>query len=279
MTRRMPVLLAALLAAAPAPAAEKPRWELGAGVAPLSLPAYRGSDEQRTFVFPIPFIVYRGERLKVDRRGARGLLWDTPRLELDVSIDGAVPVDSSDEGPRRGLAELDPIVEVGPSLKVRLAEGDAGRLGFRLPVRAAIGVGDGGTHQEGWKVHPHLHYHAPNLIAGWDVGFNLGPKFASEDHHAYYYDLGPRDGGPGRPAYAAEGGYSGLSTLVSASQRFERLWIAAFVGYDYLGGAVFEDSPLVATTHAVRAGVAISWIFWQSEETVRVDPAAADLGR
>jgi len=63
MTRRMPVLLAALLAAAPAPAAGKPRWERGAGLAPVSLPAYRGSDEQRAFVLPIPFIVYLGERL------------------------------------------------------------------------------------------------------------------------------------------------------------------------------------------------------------------------
>ena len=265
------------LVAAPARAAEAPLWELGVGVAPLSFPAYRGSEQQRTLVFPIPYVVYRGDRLKIDRSGARGLLLDTERYELDVSLDGAIPVDSTEEGPRAGMEELDPVVEVGPSLKVRLSESDTGVLDFRVPVRAAIAVGDG-LHHEGWKVQPKLNYDAPRLVGGWDVGFSLGPKFASRAYHAYYYDVGPGDVTPARPAYSAEGGYSGFGLMISARQRFDRVWIGSFVGYDYLDGAVFDDSPLVETDHAVRAGIAISWILWQSEETVTVDPteAAAD---
>jgi len=53
--------------------------------------------------------------------------------------------------------------------------------------------------------------------------------------------------------------------VVNARQRFERLWIAAFIGYDSLGGAVFEASPVVETTQAMRAGIAIRWIVWPSE--------------
>ena len=268
-------LLAAGLAAPPATAGEKPLWELGVGVAPLTAPAYRGSEEQRSFLFPVPYIVYRGDRLKVDRGGARGLLWDTERVELDVSIDGAVPVDSTDDGARAGMEELDPILELGPSLKIRLADSDTGRLEFQLPVRAAIGVGDGSTHQEGWKAHPRLNYNAPDLVGAWDFGFNIGPKFGTRAFHAYYYDVGPEDVTPDRPAYAADGGYSGLSMLVSASRRFERYWIGSFVRYDNLAGATFEDSPLVETRHSVMAGLVVSWIFWRSEETVPVDPRAA----
>lgn len=253
-------------------AAEKPLWELGVGVAPVTFPAYRGADEQRGFTFPIPYIVYRGDRLRVDRGGARGMLWDSERVEVDLSFDGAIPVDSTDDGPRAGMEELDPIIEVGPSLKVGLTETDRGRLEFRLPVRAALAVDDGSTRQEGWKVHPMLNYNAPGLVAGWDVGFNIGPKFASRDFHAYYYDVGAADVTPDRPAYRASAGYSGLSMLVSASRRFERFWVGSFLRYDNLQGAAFDDSPLVETDHAISAGVAISWILWQSQETVRVDP-------
>lgn len=268
-------LTAVLLAAGgDARAAEKPLWELGVGVAPLSVPAYRGSEEQLGFVFPVPFIVYRGDRLKVDRSGARGLLWDSERIELDVSVDGAVPVDNDEDSARAGMEELDPILELGPSLKVRLADTDTGRLEFRLPVRAAIGIGDGSTHQEGWKIHPRLNYHAPGLVGGWDMGFNIGLKFATRDYHAYYYDVGPADVTPERPAYSASGGYSGLSMLVSASRRFDDLWVGSFLRYDNLSGATFEDSPLVETRHAVMAGLVVSWVFWQSQETVRIEPRA-----
>lgn len=277
----IPHLLRALLAgvvlaiAAPAvEAVDKPRWELGLGVAPITFPAYRGADEQRRFIFPIPYIVYRGERLRVDRDGARGMLWDADDFEVDLSLDGAIPVDSTDDGPRAGMNELDPILEVGPSLKVELADTDTAHLEFRLPVRAAIGIGDGSTHHEGWKVHPMLDFDAPGLIDGWDAGFRIGPKFASRDFHAYYYDVRVANVTPDRPAYRASGGYSGLSMRVSASRRFDRLWVGSFLRYDNLRGAAFADSPLVETDHAVSAGVAVIWTLWRSQATVSVDPRA-----
>jgi len=272
MVRLIPPVLALSIVSVAAPAAEKPLWELGLGVAPVTFPAYRGADEQRSFTFPIPYIVYRGDRLRVDRGGARGMLWDSENVEVDLSFDGAIPVDSTDDGPRAGMEELDPIVEVGPSLKIRLADTDSGRLEFRLPVRAAIGIGGGSTHHEGWKVHPMLSYNAPGLVDGWDVGFNLGPKFASRDFHAYYYDVEAADVTRDRPAYRADAGYSGMSMLVSASRRFDRFWVGSFLRYDNLKGATFDDSPLVETDHAISAGVAISWILWRSDETVHVDP-------
>lgn len=269
------IALAVSAVAGNARAADKPLWEVGAGVAPVTFPAYRGADEQRSFTFPIPYLVYRGDRLRVDRGGARGMLWDSPSVEIDLSFDGAIPVDSTDDGPRAGMEELDPILEIGPSLKVGLAETDSGRLEFRLPVRAAIAIDGGSTSHEGWKVHPMLNYNAPGLIDDWNFGFNIGPKFASRDFHAYYYDVGAGDVTRQRPAFRASAGYSGMSMLVSASRRFDRFWVGSFLRYDYLDGATFDDSPLVETNHAVSAGVAISWILWQSEETVAVDPRAA----
>jgi outer membrane scaffolding protein for murein synthesis (MipA/OmpV family) len=44
-----------------AEADEKPLWELGAGVTALAFPDYRGSDQTRNYVFPIPYVIYRGD--------------------------------------------------------------------------------------------------------------------------------------------------------------------------------------------------------------------------
>ena len=76
-------LMAALLAfatlpfATPAAADELPLWEVGGGAGVLSLPHYRGSDKSRTWLLPIPYIVYRGQIFKADREGARAVLYNT----------------------------------------------------------------------------------------------------------------------------------------------------------------------------------------------------------
>ena len=53
-------------------AREAPLWEAGAGMAVIDFPDYRGSDERHTYVLPVPYVVYRGEFLKVDRENIRG---------------------------------------------------------------------------------------------------------------------------------------------------------------------------------------------------------------
>ena len=41
---------------------ELPRLELGIGATGISVPDYRGSSEQRSYVLPFPYVVYRGRR-------------------------------------------------------------------------------------------------------------------------------------------------------------------------------------------------------------------------
>lgn len=246
--------------------ATEPRWEAGIGIAPISFPAYRGSRRQVSHVFPIPYFVYRSDRLRVDREGARGLLIDRPRFEIDISIDGAIPVDSDDDGPRHGMDDLDPIFEIGPSLNWILTADR--RWQIRLPVRAAISVNSRSTSQQGWKAHPVLRY-SRRGFHGWNAGFSIGPVFATREFHAYYYDVEGDDVIPGeRPAFRSSGGYSGSALTLSASRRIDRIWFGSFVRYDHLAGAAFADSPLVETDHAVTVGLGISWVFRQSRETV-----------
>ncbi len=48
------------------------------------------------------------------------------------------------------------------------------------------------------------------------------------------------------------------------SMNSKRWFVGAFVRYDNLRGAVFEDSPLVETRRYLAVGVAVSRVFMQS---------------
>ncbi len=74
------LLLAALGAsvsghAEPGHAELKPLWEAGLGIGAVTFPDYRGSDRTQTYMLPVPYFVYRGEFLKADRNGLRGLFF------------------------------------------------------------------------------------------------------------------------------------------------------------------------------------------------------------
>jgi outer membrane scaffolding protein for murein synthesis (MipA/OmpV family) len=257
-------MLLVLGAALPA-RAEKPLWEAGLGAGVLSFPDYRGSDQQRTYLLPIPYFVYHGERLKVDRRGIRGLIYESTRVDLDVSLDGAVPVDSHQNGVRAGMADLDPVFEIGPSLDLTLAEGEWGEALLRLPARATFATDLRTTRHLGWLFNPHL-----GLSGGreWQWGISLGPLYATEGYHDYYYEVEAADATAGRPAYDATGGFSGTRLTFSLTRRFQELWFGAFLRYDDVSHAVFADSPLVREERAVMAGVSLAWVVARSERSV-----------
>src|SRR5512135_691274 len=69
----------------------KPEWEIGAGFAAIDFPMYRGSDERKSYLLPVPYFVYRGETLQVNRERVRGLVFKSDAVELDISVNGSVP--------------------------------------------------------------------------------------------------------------------------------------------------------------------------------------------
>lgn len=271
-TRRLlfALCLAVLLHCALVSAANRekdlPLWELGLGVAPIVFSNYRGADQQSAYVLPLPYIIYRGDRLKVDRNGPRSVLFDTERLELNISFDAAVPVDSDDNDARAGMDDLDATVQIGPMLKIYLTEKDAHLpLRLNLPLRAVIATDFTHVKHVGWLLHPQLWLDVPKLY-GWSTSIGVGPIFADKGYHDYYYGVSSAFATASRAAYEGNAGYSGISVLMGTKRRFDRLWVGAFLRYDNLTGAAFEDSPLFETEHAFIAGAAIAWIFWQSEE-------------
>ncbi len=266
--------LASVLSCVPAGAASLPLWEAGAGIAALRLPDYRGADQHTAYVLPIPYFVYRGEFLKADRNGVRGTLFDNDKVELNLSLNGTLPVNSRDNLARSGMRNLKPTVELGANLSINLWQSATQdfKLDFRAPIRTAVTV-ESSPQQIGWRFAPNLNLDIKNPagLPGWNLGILAGPLFDSRRYNAYFYAVDPSQATATRPVYTASGGYSGAQATLALSKRYAGTWVGGFLRYDTLAGAVFEDSPLVRQRSAVSAGVAVTWIFGESATRVQAD--------
>jgi len=265
---------AALVAPLAAQAEEKPLWEAGLGVGAMVFPDYRGSDEVNAYPLPLPYFVYRGKFLKADREGLRGELFDERYLELSLSMNATIPVSSDDNDAREGMPNLRPTVEFGPSLDVHLwrSADSSVKLDLVMPLRLPITL-ESSPQTLGWNFSPRLNLDIADIGGkpGWNFGIGVGPLFGAEEYHEYFYSVAPRFATATRPAYDARGGYSGTHLITAVSKRFPRYWVGAYLRYDNLRNAVFEDSPLVRQQNYVTGGIGIAWMIGKSKRMVQVD--------
>ena len=272
ITGLVPVVAAVLGLSGGAHAEPMPLWEAGAGITAISFPDYRGSNERQLWVLPFPYLVYRGEYLQADERRMRGLFYRTDRLELDVSFNGSVPVDSGENDARRGMPDLDATLEIGPALNLKLSETSdrKARLELRLPVRAVFASDFSYARQVGWVFQPNLNLDVrdPFGHAGWKLGLLAGPIFSDRRYHRYFYEVNPAFATTARPAYSPGGGYAGTQLISALSKRYREFWVGGFVKWDTLNNAAFEDSPLVKDRQGFAAGVSVAWVLGESKSLV-----------
>lgn len=242
----------------------KPKWELGIGLGVLSLPHYRGSDQRSDYAAPIPYVRYNGKRLKVDKEGGRFYFYNGEEIKVDISTAFALPVDSDDNRARQGMTDLDPIIEIGPRVEFKLYQSIDKNLRFRfgVPLRAAFATDISNTENIGWVFSPYLQLRYFNL--GWETAVSVGPVWASEEYHDYFYEVAPEYVTNTRTRYDAKSGYSGSRLTLTLSKRFDHLWFGLFAKYDDLNNAVFIDSPLVKQDDSYMFGFALSWVFKKS---------------
>jgi len=256
-------------------AEELPLWEIGIGATGLTMPDYRGSNQQRFYAFPLPYLIYRGDVLKVDKEGVYGMLFKSDQVRLSISAGGNVPVKSSNNTARTGMPDLNPTFQIGPSLDFCIiGKCDADFVvKFRIPVRGVIAVATDLSQFQGigFVINPQIDVDLNNVAgSGWDMGLAVGPLFATEEFHDYYYGVAQQFVVPGfRSAYRASGGYSGSEILVSVTKRFDHFWFGAFASYDDLSGAVFDNSPLMRTKQSFMAGIGFAWVFATSKTKVQ----------
>ena len=254
-------------------AEELPHWELGLGAGGVYIPDYRGADEAQAYVVPWPYVVYRGSRFSIDREGLQGRLFGSTRLSMVASINASTPADSSQNATRAGMPDLDFAFEAGPMLEVNLWREPIKkqRIALQLPLRAVVVSDFRRFDDAGWIFAPRILWQAPYFQPGdLDIDVTLGPLFASDSYHDYYYRVQPQYATATRPAYDAVAGYSGSRFTAGFAKRKYRWWMGAYVRYDNLAGAAFVDSPLVRARDSWVAGGGFAYVFARSRSTREV---------
>lgn len=244
-----------------------PLWELGAGVVALHLPHYRGSEQSRAWLLPVPYAVYRGQFLRADREGARAVLLERSAFEIDLSVAGSAPARSDGNRARQGMPDLAPTFEVGPNANITFARGPDWKVELRAPLRGAFTVERSSRHV-GWSATPYVT--AGWVQAGWDVGVRVGGLWGDRRFHGHTYDVAPEFATASRLAYRAPGGSAGWQATAGVSRRFGSFWVGGFVRGDSVRGAAFAASPLVTRAETWAAGVAVSYVFARSSVLVQV---------
>lgn len=236
-----------------------PRLELGMGLIALSSPDYRGSAESSNYLLPAPYVKYRGDRLRVDE-GADGIIFETPELLVKLSGNLSLPADETTPE-REGMEKLAALIEIGPSLNWRFLPLERSAWWLDLPLRLAYTL-NGDFEYVGHVFQPRLSWRRPMTRLGeWKLRFNFGPLYASDKYHDYFYSVSPADATAARPAFTAEGGFSGYRTEFTYSRRIGGYWLGGFVRYDNLRGSTIEDSPLVSRSASWMGGIALAWVF------------------
>ena len=253
-----------LLLSLPAGAESLPRFEGGIGGAVGGVPTYRGSSHYGVVALPFPYFVYRGERLRVGRQGAglRALSWDNFHLGVSGAI--AVPANGGEDPAREGMPDLDPTLEFGPSLDWRQISGNTAWC-ICVPIRFATATDGGHFREAGWVTQPQ--FRLRRVTEGeytLTTAFAIGLKFADHRYHDYFYQVRPASATAARPAYDADGGYSGLGVGASVFARKGAWGVGAGVAGDWLEGAAFEDSPLVKAHASASVGIFVTYSLWSN---------------
>lgn len=242
------------------------QWAMGAGLGIFDFNLYPGARQTRKIILPVPYFTYRSKKFEVDR-GIKSFLYHSEEIVLDISMDFGLSVDSDDTQARVGMPDLNFTLQVGPSIEFLLNDRkvDYFDVRFEIPLRVAIETGFPDINNIGYVVEPRFSLnHRRSERTGISQKATLGLKFATQDFHAYYYDVAPAFVTGDRPAYESRGGFGGGFAKYRISYKSEDFIYWAFMRYQSLRGAVFEDSPLVLQSDYYLVGVGFSWIFASS---------------
>lgn len=243
--------------------ADGSQWELGIGLGALEIPFYPGSSQSKTYLVPIPHILYRSENVVVDN-GLQATFLKTPKLRFDLSVDFGVPVNSEDSKARQGMPDIDLVLQIGPSLDVTLAGGrfKPSHTRMELLLRAAVATDFTSAEHVGWIFEPRLTYETRRPYKkGFAYLLSGGLRYATEEYNDYYYGVDSSFVTPTRPVFDSAGGYSGLFVDAIANWRANDIIYFAFVRYQNLSGAEFEKSPLVEQKDYFFIGAGLTWVF------------------
>ncbi|MEM9173056.1 MAG: MipA/OmpV family protein [Pseudomonadota bacterium] len=249
-----------------------PLWEFGVGGALVSTPDYPAASGSTVRGAPLPVVIYRGKFLRVgDGSLAAGRLFESDRLELDLSVNGSFDANSDDVAVRNGMPDLGWAFEVGPELEwlIFAPETERRRLKLELPLRAAFSADDGRLNPRGFVFSPQLEYEHEFADGRYELSFTLTPSIATRKLHDYFFTVDPQFETANRRQYQARGGYLQTSLGVGLQRRGEKSFAAIGISYVSFSGGANQDSPLFVRDDGWRLGVFFVRRLWQSERRVK----------
>ncbi len=252
---------------APAWAQEEPpsaRWEFGLVAGGGSQQAYPGASEHTQGGRAVPYVVFRSERLRVERGSFTVRALRTPTFELDIGTSGALGSSASDVKAREGMPDLGDLIEFGPRLTWRLGEAAGGHWRLQLPLRGVFDLSDDFRHV-GWVFEPELEF-SRRTAGGWRYATSLSAIVGSERFNDLYYQVDAAFATPTRPAYDARAGLVTWRLGVGISRWITPDWrVFAAARVDHVAGAANRASPLVLRRAGGSLGVGVQWVFWRSQ--------------
>lgn len=248
------------------PMPTEPLWEIGAVGVAVSQQAWPGATEEVRRVLALPYVLYRGPLLRIDRGSAGLRALRQGNFELDIGVAGAFGSASKDTVARRGMPRLGTLVEFGPRGIWDLGSAPGGgRWRAELPLRGVFDLDDR-LAGRGWAVEPELQYRHDG-IAGWRLSASAGALLGDRRLNGTFYDVGTPYATASRPAYEAQGGLVSWRLGLTASHRLSPEWrVFGFGRLDLVAGAANGDSPLVSRQTGFTGGIGLQWTWMQSSQ-------------
>lgn len=249
-------------------ALDLPKYEFGLGIGGVNQPHYPSSNQTKTTIIPFPYLIYRGDVVKVGRGGIVGELFDSKYVTLDISLNGSLSVESEDNDAREGMDDLDFTFELGPSLEILVyeSEDENTSVQLRFPFRAILATDFSYIDHEGYLTEPDIKLNHRFGQTGWSAGTALRVLYADDGYYDYFFGVDEQFATPTRAAYEPGGGYGGVTIASSLSKRWETVSASLYAAYQFLDGVEYEDSPLYRENGALTLGFVVFVRLWESEE-------------
>ncbi|MBC7919158.1 MAG: MipA/OmpV family protein [Rhodoferax sp.] len=234
----------------------------------VSQQAYPGAAQQLQRNLLLPYVVYRGKWLRVDRSGIELRKVLSPNLELDLGFSASLGSNSEEIEARRGMAELGTLVEVGPRIRWTLNQTESSRLRATVGLRTVLDA-SAQLRDKGLVLEPQLVYERRSE-GGLLWSASAGLLFGDERLADTFYGVAPRYQTAQRASYEALGGLiTSRFSLYASKAMTPDLRIAGGVRSDTVDGAANQSSPLVRQNSGATFGVWLTYTLARSGVLVR----------
>jgi len=255
---------------------EKPRWEIGLGGAYVDGFDYPASGNPNRAGIVIPFVIYRGVRMRFAGRGFSAVALEKSNLKLDFSLAASLNADSEGNALRESMPDLDFLFEFGPQLILRLSDRSIGNgrliVDWRNRVRAVLSTDFSSVDSQGWVGQTQMRVVFRRFFTNkLDVLAFANATWASEKLHDYYYQVDSQFETAVRPRYDARSGFLGTNFFVGSALRVHpnaRFFGGIQIGY--FAGSANKESPLFEDELTLGAALGFAWTAYRSKETISV---------